>query len=553
MGRNALAGDEVRGMRRTRVFLATAALLAAGAPALVHVTNSGPSARAAEVPTDCTRYLDGLDLETVTIPQLAHALRSGRITSVGLTRAYVARIKAFDHGRLDVNAIRTVTDDALEQARAADRRLADHRTRGPMDGVPVILKDNVGTRDAPTTAGSIALAHNIPRHEATLVKKLRDAGAVILAKTNLSEFANWVDLSMPNGYSSLGGQVRSPYTGGDPSGSSSGSGAGAALAYAAAAIGTETSGSILSPSDVESLVGIKPTVGLVSRFGVIPLAQSFDTAGPMARNVTDAALMLQTIAGRDPKDVPYDEAPGGPPVHPDYLDALHSAAEHGGALDGARLGYSPGDVSSMSNRERKVFTRALHDLRDAGATLVETDELSDTSLAGLTEIGEIFNEFKYGINTYLAHEAGPKVAANDLTDIVVYNQQHPGKVKYGQKLIITSDATPGVYDEPSAIASRTTTITSARAAIDHVLTGNQLDAYLTPSSWYANIGAAAGYPTVIVPAGFVGTTPMGVGFLGSAWTEPTLLSLAYDYERVSQRRVPPTEINPDLVPAGRCG
>ncbi|HEX4654668.1 MAG TPA: amidase family protein, partial [Mycobacteriales bacterium] len=500
-------------------------------------------AASAGAPTDCTRVVHGLDLETVTIPQLAHALRIGRITSVELTRAYLARIKAFDHGKaVDVNAIRAFTDDAIQQARAADRRISDHHARGLMDGIPVILKDNVGTRDAPTTAGSIALARNVPQHEATIVKKFRAAGAVILAKTNLSEFANWVDLSMPNGYSSLGGQVHNPYNGGDPSGSSSGSGAGEALGYAAGAIGTETSGSILSPSDVESLVGVKPTVGLVSRYGVIPLAQSFDTAGPMARDVTDAALMLQTIAGRDGKDAPYDEAPGGPPLHPNYLAALHK-----GALKHARLGYSPNDAQGSV-----VFTRALHDLRQAGATLVPTDELSNTSALGLTELSEIFNEFKYGINQYLAHEAGPKVTVKTLTDIVVYNQQHPDKVKYGQSLIIGSDATPGVYDEPTAIASRTATITSARESIDHVLTGLQLDGYLTPGASYANIGAAAGYPTVMVPAGFNGNTPMGLGFLGSAWSEPTLLSLAYDYERVSHRRLPPTLVNPGLLPAGRC-
>jgi len=522
-------------MRRTRAFLAAAALLTASAPALDHVA----TAAASKGPRDCTRVTHGLDLETVTIPQLAKALRSGRITSVGLTRAYLARIKAFDHGKgLDVNAVRALTDDAIQQARAADRRISEQRARGVMDGIPVILKDNVGTRDAPTTAGSIALAHNIPKHEATLVKHLRSAGAVILAKTNLSEFANWVDLSMPNGYSSLGGQVHNPYNGGDPSGSSSGSGAGEALGYAAAAIGTETSGSILSPSDVESLVGVKPTVGLVSRYGVIPLAQSFDTAGPMARDVTDAAVMLQTIAGRDRKDAPYDEAPGGPPLHPNYRAALHK-----GALKGARLAYSPNDAQSSA-----VFNRALHDLRQAGATLVPTEELSNTSFAGLTELSEIFNEFKYGINSYLANEAGPKVTVKSLTDIVVYNQQHPDKVKYGQSLIIGSDATPGVYDEPTAIASRTATIASAREAIDHVLTGLQADAYLTPGASYANIGAAAGYPTVMVPAGFNANTPMGLGFLGSAWSEPTLLSLAYDYERVSHRREVPTQVNPALLP-----
>jgi amidase len=531
-------------MRLRVAALAAAALVTAGgAPALTHAASAAASRPAA----DCTRYAHGLDLETVTIPQLARALRSGRITSVALTRAYLARIKALDHTKVQVNAIRAVTSDALAQARASDRRIRAHHARGLLEGIPVVLKDNVGTRDAPTTAGSIALAANIPRHEATLTTKLRAAGAVILAKTNLSEFANWMDPSMPNGYSSLGGQVHSPYTGGDPSGSSSGSGAAMALGDAAAAIGTETSGSILSPSDVEGLSSVKPTVGLVSRYGIIPLAQSFDTAGPMARDVTDAAIMLDAIEGRDPKDAPYDEAPGGPPLRPDYLSALRP-----GALRGARLGYSNGDLSSLSSLQSTLFRRALADLKRAGATLVATDTLANTSAVGLSELSEIFNEFKYGLNHYLATEAGPKVTVKTMTDVVLYNQQHPDQVKYGQRYVIASDATTGEYDDPSAIASRTATIESSRYAIDSVLRDNQLDAYLTPGASYANIGAAAGYPTVIVPAGVAGNTPMGLGFLGSAWTERTLLALAYDYERVSHRRVLPAAVNPLLL-AGRPG
>ncbi|MDQ1747289.1 MAG: amidase, partial [Frankiaceae bacterium] len=494
---------------------------------------------------DCLAVVHGVNIVTSTVPQLDAALAKHRITSRQLTLGYLARIKAFDHGGVKVNAIRAFTKDALAQADASDARRRAHKLLGPLDGLPVLLKDNVGTRDAPTTAGSIAFAGNIPKHEATIVRKLRSAGAVILAKTNLSEFANWVDLSMPNGYSSLGGQVVNPYNNGDPSGSSSGSGAGETLGYAALAVGTETSGSILSPSDVESLVGIKPTVGLVSRAGVIPLAQSFDTAGPMTRDVTDAAYLLQTLAGRDAADAPYDEAPGGPPVRPDYVSALKP-----GALRGARLGYSTNDIPSGA--QGVLFNRALADLRRAGATLVETDTLSNTSNAGLVELGVIPNEFKYGLNNYLATEAGPGLPIKNMNDLVLYNQQHSDKVKYGQKLIIASDATPGVYDEPSAIAARTATIEAARYAIDSVLRDNQLDAYLTPGASYANIGAAAGYPTVIVPAGLAGATPMGLGFLGSAWTERSLIGLAYDYERVSHRRMPPTAVNPALLDGTRC-
>jgi amidase len=522
--------------RGMRVQLVAASLALTVIPALPNASASGG---------DCLAVVHGVNIVTSTVPQLDAALARHRITSRQLTLGYLARIKAFDHGGVKVNAIRAFTKDALAQADASDARRRHHKLLGPLDGIPVLLKDNVGTRDAPTTAGSIAFAGNIPKHEATIVTKLRNAGAVILAKTNLSEFANWVDLSMPNGYSSLGGQVVNPFNNGDPSGSSSGSGAGETLGYAALAIGTETSGSILSPSDVESIVGIKPTVGLVSRAGVIPLAQSFDTAGPMTRTVTDAAYLLQTLAGRDPKDAPYDEAPGGPPVRPDYLSALKP-----GALRGARLGYSTNDIPS--GQQGVLFNRALADLRKAGATLVETDTLSNTANAALVELGVIPNEFKYGLNNYLATEAGPGLPIKNMNDLVLYNQQHTDKVKYGQKLIIASDATPGVYDEPSAIASRTATIEAARYAIDSVLRDNQLDAYLTPGASYANIGAAAGYPTVIVPAGLAGATPMGLGFLGSAWTERSLIGLAYDYERVSHRRQAPTSVNPALLASVRC-
>ena len=530
-------------MRNRMHVVATAALVAALAVPALH-----DGAHAAS-PVDCTVSVAGINLQTATIPQLAAALSSGQVTSHALTAAYLKRIKAFDHGGVDVNAIRTLTNDVMAQADASDARRGAHQSRGVWDGIPVILKDNVGTRNAPTTAGSIALARNVPKREATLVAKLRARGAVILAKTNLSEFANWVDLTMPNGYSSLGGQVHSPYTGGDPSGSSSGSGAGAALAYAAAAIGTETSGSILSPSDVESLVGIKPTVGLVSRTGVIPLAQSFDTAGPMARDVADAAYLLQAIAGKDPTDRPFMEAPGGPPVFPDYPSALRP-----GALRGARLGYSSSDVQSLPADQAAVFKRALADLRRAGATLVAGDQLSNTANAGLVELGVIPNEFKYGINNYLKVDAGPGLPVKDLTGIVAYNQRHPNKVKYGQSLIIGSDATPGVYDEPTAIAARTATITTARTVIDSYLSQKHLDAYLSPGALYANIGAAAGYPTVIVPMGFIngGTTPTGIGFLGHAWTERTLIGLAFDYERISHRRQTPTAVNPKLLSGVHC-
>jgi amidase len=493
----------------------------------------------------------GIDLQTATIPKLEAAMASGRLTSRRLTEAYLARIAYFDQGCVKINAIRTLTDDALAQADAADAARRAGRT-GPLLGIPIMLKDNIDTTDADTTAGSIALAGNRPPHDAALTAQLRAAGAVILAKTNLSEFANWVSLTMPNGFSSLGGQVLNPYTKGDPSGSSSGSGAAGTLAYAAATFGTETSGSVLSPSAANSMVGIKPTVGVVSRNGIIPLAHSYDTAGPIARDVTDAAVLLSTVSASDPNDSVFLEAAGSPPPGHDYTASLKT-----GALRGARIGYSQGDVSAMATDAAAVFTQALADLAAQGATLVPFDTLSNSSVGGLTELGGIPSEFKFGIKDYLASEAGPvgpkgrpALVTDDLTGIVVYNQQHSDRIPYGQDLLIGSDATTGATeDDPSSVA----TIEAARANIDSAFSQNNITAYLGANADYANIGAAAGYPSVDVPIGYTsnGTTPMGMQILGQAWTEPTLISYAYSYEQATHRRVPPTVADPDLVCAAK--
>ena len=489
----------------------------------------------------------GIDLQTATIPQLEAAMASGRLTSRGLTRAYLKRIAFFDHGCVKVNAVRTLTDGALTQADAADAARRAGRT-GPLLGIPILLKDNIDTTDADTTAGSIALAGNRPPHDAAVTSQLRAAGAVILGKTNLSEFANWVSLTMPNGFSSLGGQVVNPYTKGDPSGSSSGSGAGGTLAYAAATFGTETSGSVLSPSAANSMVGIKPTLGVVSRNGIIPLAHSYDTAGPIARNVTDAAVLLSAVSAADPADSVFLGAAGSPPPGHDYTASLKTRA-----LQGAHIGYSPFDVSQMSTDAQVVFNRALADLTAAGATLVPFDTLSYSSNGGLTELGGIPSEFKFGIKDYLANQAGPAgdkgrpvLVTDDLTGIVAYNQQHSDRIPYGQDLLIASDLTHGAtLDDPSSVA----TIEAARATIDSAFSQNGITAYIGANADYANIGAAAGYPSVDVPIGYTsdGTTPMGMQILGQAWTEPALIGMAYSYEQATHRRVPATVADPDLV------
>src|SRR4051812_23506859 len=475
---------------------------------------------------DCARTLGGVDLQTATVPQLQQAMDAGRMTSAQLVDAYLARIAAYPK----LNAIRDLSASARSQAAALDAERAAGHVRGPLHGIPVLLKDNVGTADEPTTAGSIALEGVTPKHDAVIAQRLRAAGAVILGKANLSEFAGWVDLNMPPGYSSLGGQVVNAYTFGDPSGSSAGSGVAASMAFAAATIGTETSGSILSPTSINSDVGVKPTLGLVSTQGILPLAPDFDVPGPIVRSVTDAALVLGAISGHD------------------YTGALRVDA-----LKGVRLAYPDGDVD---DEHAALFDAAIAQLEKLGATVVPARSLSPSENYGLAEIGAVPNEFKASLNQYLADEM-PHARVHTLSDIVAFNQQHPDKVKYGQGLLQASDATPGRSElsAPQAESSRA----GARASIDGALAETGADAIITPGPAQANIGAAAGYPTVMVPLGYASGEPFGLGFLAGADTEAKLLGYAYAYEQASRARVVPNDLNPKLAasactePAGASG
>jgi amidase len=500
----------------------------------------------AQANPDCLVELEGLDLQSGTVLDLQEALADGRITSRQLVQRYLDRIAAFDQsGAVAINSIRALNPMAIADAARLDAERRQGSVRGPLHGIPVLLKDNIGTKGLATTAGSIALEHNVPVRDAFVVAQLREAGAVILGKTNLSEFANWMALGMPNGYSSLGGQVRNPYDYGDPSGSSSGSGVAGTMAFATVAVGTETSGSILSPSQANSLVGIKPTLGLVSRDAIIPLAPSFDTAGPMTRNVTDAAALLGAMTGVDERD----DATAGQqvPEGADYLPFLRPDA-----LQGVRLGYSGND--RPSGDRGRVFDQALDDLRAAGAEMVRVDTHSYARFVGLTEIAAIPNEFKESLNRYLREATDPAaVPTRTLTEIIAFNRMHPDKVQYGQNLLEISDLTLGNRDEPTAIANRTAAIQASRAAIDATLIAHDLDAIVSTGNGNANVGAAAGYPSVGVPAGYTadGRRPQSISFLSTAYDEADLITYAYAYEQVSRRRVPPTVANPRLVAS--CG
>jgi amidase len=506
---------------------------------------------AQEAPYDCLRHVGPIDLQMSTVVDIQQALADGTLTSRALVEAYLARIEFYERVGLDnvqdqeeddyTNSVRWLNPAALEIADALDAERAAGTVRGPLHGIPIMVKDNVGTDDMPTTAGSIALEGAFPTADAPIVDRLEDAGAIVMGKLNLSEFANWVQLGMPNGYSSLGGQVHNPYTGGDPLGSSAGSGVAAAVALTQLTIGTETSGSILAPSAANGVVGIKPTVGLVSRRGVIPLAPSFDIPGPMVRNVTDSAYLLSAIAGEDPADATPPHVTGDtPPAGYDYTDFLDAEA-----LEGVRLGVAEDDVGSAS------FEQALDALRAEGATIVMTDKLFFTKFVGLTELGFIPNEFKTSLNQYLAGTytgggTAPPSGVQTLADIIEYNKQHPDKVKYGQNLLEASNAMPGVMNPGTDAATIGATIGPARAAIEAALAADDLDAILSEGYDHANIGAAAGYPSITVPAGYTdaaNTRTFNLSFLGTAYSEARLISYAYDYEQATNLRIPPTEID----------
>ena len=509
--------------------------------AFVVAMSADGAARGSAASGSCVTSAAGLDLQSATIPDVQRAMADGRLTSAQLVDAYEARIAAYDTAGPKLNSIRDLNPNAHAQAVALDAERRAGHVRGPLHGIPVLLKDNYGTTDEPTTAGSIALDGVVPKDDATVTRRLREAGAVILGKANLSEFAGWVDLNMPAGYSSLGGQVinaNDPDF--SPSGSSAGSAVAASMALSGVTMGTETSGSILSPSDANGVVGVKTTLGLVSRFGILPLAPDFDVPGPIVRSVTDAAIVLGAIAGPDPKDPATADAGSHLPPNGDYTAGLRTDA-----LKGVRLAYSQDAHDNLDDEHRALFDAGIARLEKLGATVVPVQSMRAES-SGLAEIPAIPNEFKTSFNSYLANEM-PNARVHSLSDVIAYNEMHPDRVKYGQSLLQASDATPGREElfAPQAEPSRD----SARQTIDTALAEGNAQAIITPGNAHANVGAAAGYPTVIEPLGYTngGKDPFGLGFLGPAYSEPKLLGYAYAYEQDAHARVPPPALNPKVA------
>ena len=421
-----------------------------------------------------------------------------------------------------LNAVRCLDPTALEQAAARDAATPS----GPLHGRPVLVKDNIDVAGLPTTGGSLALEHSKPERDAPLVTALRAAGAVIVGKTNLTELSNYMSVEMPSGYSSLGGQVLNPYDASrTPSGSSAGAAVAAALGLAVACVGTETSGSILSPAQACSVVGVKPTVGLVSRTGIIPISATQDTAGPLARTVSDAAALLAAMLCGDSED----PATGANP-----LSAADLLAD-GPGLDGARLGVIADDG--------ELLAAACAVLREQGATLVDV-EVAEVSAEDILTL-ELAREF----DAYLARlpDGSP---VRTLADVVAFNRAHEGAcLKFGQSLLeegllvdLTDPETAAEYERV-----RDEGLAQARSAIDDVLADSDLDAIVSASATI-EVGARAGYPTVSVPMGYTahGREPRSITFQGTAWSEPRLLALAAGYERAAGVWRSPQELNPSL-------
>ncbi len=459
--------------------------------------------------------------------------RSGEVSSVELVSACLEQIGRHNVAGAELRAVIEVNPEALLIAEGLDRDARAGVWRGPLHGIPILVKDNLDTADMmQTTAGSVALEGHYAAKDATVVRKLREQGAVMIGKANLTEWANFISDHMPNGYSSRGGQTRNPYGPGtlDVGGSSAGSGAGVAAGFAVAAIGTETSGSILSPASSNSLVGIKPTVGLVSRTGIIPIAVSQDTAGPMTRTVADAAILLQAMVGEDPTDAATMATRHQAQFYPAYLRR--------GGLNGARIGLPTAYYQGMDEQNREVFLAAVEDLRRAGAVVIDCDIAE--SEAG-RNIDVLVHEFKVALNRYL-QTVEPWLSVRTLADVIRFNEAHAEvALKYGQAIFEMAEATSGRLEDGTYIRQRLNDLQWSRnEGIDAVMDAHQLDALAFPNNYGAAIAAKAGYPSITVPAGYTTSgMPLGLTLTGRAFSEGKLIHLAYDYEQGTMRRKPP--------------
>lgn len=532
---------------KRRAFLQTSAL--AGGAAIVRPQ----LAAAAAIPENSEAPMppDGFDLNEVTIAELQNGMKSGKYTAVSLTKKYLQRIQAIDKQGPAVNSVIETNPDAISIAAALDReRKQKGSSRGPLHGIPVLIKDNIDTADRMmTTAGSLAMLGSTPAQDAFIVKRLREAGAVIIGKTNLSEWANFRSAHSSSGWSGRGGQTRNPYVlDRNPCGSSSGSGAAAAANLCAVAIGTETDGSVVCPSTTNSLVGIKPTLGLVSRAGIIPISHSQDTAGPMCRTVTDAVILLGVMAGIDPRDKASSSSQGK--AQTDYTKFLDR-----NGLKGARLGIVRKSFG-FNDAVDKLLNNHIDEMKRMGAVIVDPADIPTAGKFDESELEVLLYEFKADLNAYLAG-LGSKAPVKSLKEIIDFNEKHRDKEMpyFGQDLFIKAEAKGPLTEKAYLDALKQNREMTREDGIDAVLKKHKLDALIAPTggpAWptdwingdhftggYSSASAVAGYPHITVPAGYVHGLPVGISFFASAWSEPTLIRFAYAFEQATKVRRPP--------------
>jgi amidase len=477
----------------------------------------------------------GIDLDAVTVAGLGQAMAAGTLTSAELVRFYLQRITLWNPV---LGAVISVSPDAADQASAVDRARADGADLGPLAGIPVLIKDNISVAGSPATAGSPALL-GASAEDAFLISRLRAAGAVILGKANLSEWANFRSTQSSSGWSSLGGQAVNPHgTGRNPSGSSSGSAVAVAAGLAPLAVGTETDGSIVSPAHACGVVGIKPTLGLISRSGIVPISAEQDTGGPMTRSVADAAALLGALAGADQADEATSQAVGQPVDYTQFLDPA--------ALAGARIGIWREGSAQATAAAAAVFNDAVSVLSAQGAEIVDPVQLADADKIGEHEFVALRHEFKDDLNTYLDALGGEH--PRSLGELIAFNIANADRVltHFGQEIFEQAQATPG-RSAPEWQTAREQARTLARSGLDGALTEHRLDAVLALSgnpAWltdyvlgdHYSVGtsspaAVSGYPAITVPAGRVSGLPVGISLIGPAWGEPRLIALAYAFEQ----------------------
>lgn len=529
-----------------RRYFMKSALAGGSAMSIVGLTACQPSKTTDKQEFNPTEF----DLNELTIDELQQQMVNGELTAVAVCEKYLDRIDKVDPL---LNSVIEINPDALDIAAELDEERKAGQVRGPMHGIPVLIKDNIDTGDRMmTTAGSLALAGTSAPGDAFIVKKLRESGAVLLGKTNLSEWANIRSTRSSSGWSGRGGQAHNPYIlDRSPCGSSSGTGVAVSANLCTIGIGTETDGSIICPSGINGIVGIKPTLGMWSRNSIIPIAHSQDTAGPMARTVKDAAILLGALAGFDSEDAETNLEKGK--IYTDYTRFLDR-----NGLQGKRIGIAS-NFFGFHTEVDKLMKQAFAKLRNAGAELVENVVLESRKDWGEAEWTVLVTELKADLNSYLATRKGSRIKT--LADIMAFNRSNADKEMpwFGQEIFEEAEHTKGLDDPAYLKTLKISKQKSRQEGIDKVMDEQQLDALIAPTnspSWPIDLvngdhyiggssdaAAVSGYPNITVPAGFVHGLPVGISFFGRAWSEPTLLAIAYAYEQASQNRRPPRFIN----------